>query len=94
MTFSVATYGAECWEVKEVFRKWKICALNKNETGGAEQPTWFVLPPPPKVEGGYVFTPVCLSVSVCVCVCARYLNKLWMDSDEICWQVGCVTRSN
>ena len=36
---------------------------------------------PPKVEGGYVFTPVCLFV----CLCAGYLKKLWTDSDEIWW---------
>ena len=35
----------------------------------------------PKVEGGYVFTPVCLFV----CLCAGYRKKLWMDSDEILW---------
>ena len=30
-------------------------------------------------EGGYVFTPFCLSV----CLCAGYLKKLWTDLDEI-----------
>ena len=32
-------------------------------------------------EGGYVFTPFCLSV----CLCAGYLKKLWMDLDESWW---------
>ena len=47
------------------------------------------LPLPPKVEGGYVFTSVCLSfcLSVClsVCLCVGYLKKLWRDSDETWW---------
>uniref|UniRef100_A0A8C4NNH9 Uncharacterized protein n=1 Tax=Eptatretus burgeri TaxID=7764 RepID=A0A8C4NNH9_EPTBU len=38
-----------------------------------------------KVEGGYVFTPFCLSVCLFVSLCARYLKKLWTDQDEILW---------
>ena len=40
---------------------------------------------PQKVDGGYVFTPVCL--------CAGHLKKLWKDSDEI-WLRGCVCDNN
>ena len=36
-------------------------------------------------EGGYVFTPFCLSVCLFVCLYTEYLNKLWMDLDEILW---------
>jgi len=40
----------------------------------------FQLPPPPKVEDGYVLTPLCLFVCVSVSLCAGYLKKLWTDS--------------
>ena len=36
-------------------------------------------------EGGYVFTPVCLSVCLSVCLCAGYLKKLWTDLVETWW---------
>ena len=38
-------------------------------------------------EGGYVFTPFCLCLSVClsVCLCAEYLKKLWTYPDETLW---------
>ena len=46
-----------------------------------------LLPLAPKVEGGYIiFTPLCVFVCLLlVCLCARYLKKLWMDSDDIWW---------
>ena len=34
-------------------------------------------------EGGYVFTPLCLSV--CLSLCVGYLKKLGTDSDETRW---------
>jgi len=43
------------------------------------------LPPPPKVDGGYVFTPFCLCLFGCLWT--GYLKKLWTDSDEIWWAV-------
>jgi len=43
-----------------------------------------LLPPPKSEEVVYLSN----SVRVCVSVCAKYLKKLWRDSDEILWGGG------
>ena len=43
--------------------------------------TFIWLPPPPNMDGGYVFTPVCLSV----CLWAGYLKKLRTNSGKTRW---------
>ena len=36
----------------------------------------YLLPLPSKVDGGYVFTPVCMSICLsCLCVCEQNISK-------------------
>jgi len=44
-----------------------------------------LLPPPPKVNSGYIFTTVSPSVRLFVCLEARSLKTLWTDSDVTWW---------
>ena len=41
--------------------------------------------PPTKLDGGYVFTPVCLFVCSFLCLLAGLLEKLLMVLDQILW---------
>ena len=44
---------------------------------------YFVITSTTEGEGGYIFTPFCLSVCLFVCLCTGYLKKFWTDPDEV-----------